>query len=318
MTRKKKPRVKLLPKRVTDVDPIIRWGIRTRLKLIEEVACGPQASVTGAPGMDEGMKGFLQLLGRDWKANEEAIVDYMRVEVRKWWQDFPERQLLTGLYERDTLWKAKSGPPDSRRRPSRAEGLQVATPLLADIRHADRFDPEWESEAVPTFLAALLLPPIGLNSPSTLRDYIERSEASRTYFDALVRMYEEIQIRGQLIPRPLFGWRQEVAGGHRRRPERNRRQAHRPVNPAKLLRDIQIQFTIEVLRKVGVPPTGDPVSGCRIVSEALELSEDPVRLSEDATAKIWGKRIWKGPSQQMQKHWKATAERTGPFHTTED
>ena len=25
-------------------------------------------------------------------------------------------------------------------------------------------------------------------------------------------------------------------------------------------------------------------------------------------------RIWKGPSEHMGKHWKATAERTGPFH----
>ena len=185
--------------------------------------------------------------------------------------------------------------------------------MLADIRHADRFDFEWESEAVPTFLAALLLPPIGVNSPSALREYIERSEASRTYFDALKRMCEELQIRGRVIPPPLFGWRQEVAGGHRRRPRRMRRQAHRPVKPAKLLRDIQIQFTIEVLRKVGVPANGNPVSGCRIVSEALKPSEDTVRLTEDTVASIW-----KGPSEQMRKHWKATAERTGPFHTTED
>jgi hypothetical protein len=44
----------LLPKQVTDVDPIIQWGIRTRLKLIKEVAGGPQASGNGAPGMEEG------------------------------------------------------------------------------------------------------------------------------------------------------------------------------------------------------------------------------------------------------------------------
>ena len=86
-------RVGLLPQGVADVDPILRWFIELRVQLIEEAACGPQASGTGAPGMEEGRERILRSLGMDWKADEQAIVDHMRAEVRKWWQNFPERQL---------------------------------------------------------------------------------------------------------------------------------------------------------------------------------------------------------------------------------
>ena len=47
----------LLPQGVADVDPILRWFIELRLQLIEEAACGPQDSGTGAPGMEEGRDG---------------------------------------------------------------------------------------------------------------------------------------------------------------------------------------------------------------------------------------------------------------------
>ena len=48
-------------------------------------------------------------------------------------------------------------------------------------------------------------------------------------------------------PRPLARWREEVASGLRRRPARKPVGSHRPVKPAQLVRDMQIQFTIEVL-----------------------------------------------------------------------
>ena len=166
------------------------------------------------------MKRILRSLGRDWKAEEEDIVDYMRSEVREWWQDFPERQLLTSLYRRAALRRAECGPPDSRRRPDHQEGLRIATPLLADIPDTDRFDSEWESEAVSEVLAALLLPPIRVRSPGALRQYIERSEASRAYFGALERMAEKLDSRGEVIPGPLDMWRAKAAGGLRRRPAR--------------------------------------------------------------------------------------------------
>ena len=140
--------------------------------------------------------------------------------------------------------------------------------------------------------------PIGVRSPGALREYIEHSEASR----------------GEVIPGPLDMWRAKAAGGRRRRLARRSVPSHRPVNPAYLLRDVQIQFTIEILRRVGVMPRGNYFSGCCIVSEALELSEGNVSLSGDRVRRIWDRPF----TPEFRKHSKAIATRTGPFHTTED
>ena len=296
------------------MDPILRWFIELRLQLIEEAACGPQDSGTGAPGMEEGRERISRSLGRDWKADEQAIVDYMRAEVRKWWRDFPEQRLLTDLYKRAALRRAGCGTRYSRRRPCHSEGLRVASGLLADVPKPGPLDAERESAAVSEVLATLLSPPIGVSSPGALREYIERSEASRACFDALERIYEELHNRGKRIPSPLYGWRAQVAGGRRRRPARMPVPPHRPVKPAHLLRDLQIQFTIELLRRVGVRPRGSPVSGCRIVAEALKLLEgtEDTEDREDTVVRIWKEGIWKRPFEDvMRKHSKAIATRTG-------
>ena len=311
MTGRKGQRVKSLPRVVADVDPVIRSHIAMRLRYIEEVACGSQVSLTGAPGKEEATKGILRSLGGDWKADAEAIVECHRAEVMEWWQDFPERQLLIDLYRRASRWRAGCGSRDSRRRPSHEEGLPVARALLADIADAGRLDSEWEFAAVSKMMAALLLPPLGVCSRSGLRQYIKRSRSSRVHFDALERIWEELDSRGDDIRRPLLRWRQEVVSGCRRRPPRRRRPSHRPVNPAKVLRDFQIQFTIEVLRRVGIPPRGS-VSGCLIASEALGCEEFP----EETVVGIWKNR--KIPfALEMRRHWKAIAERAGlsKYHT---
>ena len=55
-------------------------------------------------------------------------------------------------------------------------------------------------------------------------------------------------------------------------------------------------------------PRGRCISGCRIVSEALGLSED-------AVIRIWKGRIWRRPfGLVMKKHSKAIATRTGLNH----
>lgn len=87
------------------------------------------------------------------------------------------------------------------------------------------------------------------------------------------------------------------------------RPSHRPVNPAHLLRNVQILFTIAVLQVVGVKPRARDVSGCHIVSEAACIPEDTVIT-------VWKQRN-KPFASQMRKHWKAIAERNGPFHSTE-
>ena len=117
----------------------------------------------------------------------------------------------------------------------------------------------------------------------------------------------------------LAKWRMEAADGHRRRPGRK---PHPPYHPVKLVhvrRNLKIQLTIAVLERLGVPPRGSLVSGCRIGSEALKHSEDNGGLSEDTVVRIWKARIWKKPFQPvMWKQSKAIAERTGlsELHTT--
>ena len=297
--------MKLLPKVLADVVPIIRWTIEVRLQLIAEVACGLQASGTIAPGKEQAMKRILWSLGTDWKAEEEAIVDYMRAEVREWWQDFPERQLLTVLYRRAALERERRGSTDSGRRPDLEEGLRVARALLADIAVAARFDFEWESEAVPIALADHWLSLKGKRRPAALQEYIKRSRSNRAHFDALEIIWQELNCRGESIPDPLDKW---VVDGLRRRPDRKPVAPHRPVRAAQLVRDVQIRFTIGVLRRVGVKPRGSFVSGCGIVSEALEVSEETV-------TRIWKERIWERPFEPVRKHSKAIAERTLPLHT---
>ena len=246
--------MRLLPEQIAELDPNLEWVIVLRLQLIEEIACGQQASANGGPGREAATKRIdWAVERRERKAEEEAIEDYMRVEVREWWEVFRERQLLTDLYRRGARRRAECGSLDSRRLPSHPEGIRIAKRLLAKVPRSNRFGPEWESEALSEVLAALLLPPIGVPSPGKLREYMERSEVSRAYFDALERLYEKQHNRGETMPRPLFKWQHAPGGRHRRRPARRPLPRHRPLNLAYLLRDLQIQFTIELLRRLGVP-----------------------------------------------------------------
>ena len=221
--KKKRRRVSLIPKRPDDMDPIIRWGIGTHLHLIEEVACGSEASGIGAPDMEKAAERIVESLGTDWKANEEAAVDRMRAEVTTWWQDFPDRQLLTDLYRRAARRKAKCGSADSGREPSHSEGLRVARGLLAHIPDTGPWDSGWEYAAVSTVLAAFLLPPIGIRTRPALRAYIKRSRSSRIFYDALLRICVELDKRGEAISPMLAKWRWEVVGGQRLRPARKAR-----------------------------------------------------------------------------------------------
>ena len=171
-----------------------------------------------------------------------------------------------------------SGPPGGGREmalptvdapPSHQEGLRVARPTLADVADTGLFDVEWESAAVSKVLADQWLPPSGVPSRPALREYIRRSKGNRAYFDALGHIEATLHDRGKAIPGPLAKWREEVAGGRLRRPALRPVPSHRPANLAQLARDMQIQFTIEVLSRVGVKPNGSDVSGCRIVSNTL-------------------------------------------------
>ena len=79
--------------------------------------------------------------------------------------------------------------------------------------------------------------------------------------------------------------------------------ARRPAKPSQFARDIHLQFTIEILDRLGVPPRGNSASGCRIVAEASGLCEGTVE-------RIWKECPWRTSfASMLQKYAKDVAER---------
>ena len=300
--------MRLLPERVAELNPNFRWAIATRLRIIEEIACGSLVSVTGAPTMEEGWERMGRaVVRRDWKAERAAITDYMRAEMRAWWQTFSEQVLLTNLYRRAASQRAKSGSRDSRRRPSHEEGLRVARALLEDFRDTELLDAQGEADTVARILAGEGLVTYSILTRAALRMYKKESRTSPAHFDALSHLCAKLDDWGLDLPRQLARWRQEVAEGRRRRPAMKPIPARCPLNSDRLRRDMHLQFVIAILEMVGVRPQGVRVSGCRIVAEASGLSEGTVE-------RIWKECTWRTSFlPAMRKYAKDIAIRHGPF-----
>ena len=127
--------------------------------------------------------------------------------------------------------------------------------MLADIRVTGPLDAVWEAAAVAKVRAGQGLFSNILPSRRVWREYIKGSRSIRVFFDALNYIFAEMQKRGRAIPRLRARWWREGADRRRRRPAMKRIPDHRPANPAKAARDIHLQFTIEVLKRVGVRPS---------------------------------------------------------------
>ena len=284
----------------------VRWITEKRLEVIEEIASDSDVSEIVVPDLREAKDRVHQaLVVGDREAEDEAIVDRFRAELVEWWKNFPERRILSELFWRAKRSRARSGSRDSRRRPTHPEGLRVAKALLAGARDTSVLDIERESSAVAAVLAyQSLLSPAGCPS-CELDDFIERSESNVVYYDALWLVWEVLVSRNEDVPDSLIRWMFGAVFGGRQRPDMKPLAPHRPVNSGQLERDVHVQTVIEILRRVGVPPQGSSVSGCRIVAEALELSEDAVAL-------IWKQRGWaKSYEPMLRKHLHAISERTG-------
>ena len=300
-------RVKLLPGGFTQLLPIVQWIVGVHLDHIEEAARGTLASGTGGPSEEVAIECLLRIFEERYEeADKETIEAYMRARTWKWWQDFPERRLLTDMVRRADQRKKKIGSEYSRRRPLLSEGLQIARLMLAGIPDKISLDSEGEYEAVSGLLAALLSPPMGEPSPAKLQGYIDLSKSMPVYRDALRLHYKELDNPAKTIFRPALRWQRRSAGRTRLRQANIKVPAHSPVKPALLLRNFQIQFVIGLLERVGVRPRGKYVSGCRIVGEVIGLSPGRVKS-------IWEMRF----TTAMSKHSKAVAERTGLLDTTE-
>ena len=288
---------------ITEMAVELSRDVERRVQVIGELARDPQGAGAGGPSMQDAIerRERAQELG-DRKAEDEAELNLVRAEMRVWWPDFPARPLIEDLYRRADLRMAGRGPDDSRRLPDHSKGFMVATHLLAQVQGKGGLDSESEARDVAVALTLDWLSLPEQSQTSALEKYIESSETSRAHFDALNGI-EGIIIRwGESPPFSLKMWSVECYVGLGSRPPLADLSANRPVNSAHLERDYQILFTLKILREVGVPPYGNPVSGCRVVAEALELSEESV------------KRIWKArnsPESMLLRHLEAVGERNG-------
>ena len=299
----------------TGVDELVGnvlWRFDKRLQAIEEFALDPQGFGTGGPGIVDAKIRLNQASMRgDRGAEDEAVVDLIRAETREQWAGTPGLENLTKLYRRAALRKTGCGSRDGRRPPDLREVLPVARRLLAEVQGKGRLAPARESIDVTRTLVLHWLSHPERCQSCDLEDYIESSEDSRAYFDALLYLVAAIRFRGEQLPVPLFFWWLDYAVGRRQRPQLKPFQAHRPVNSANLVRDVEIQFTIEILRRVGVAPQGEDFSGCEIVAEALKLHKETV-------IRIWKERIWKRPLEPvLRRYLEAVSERTGLVYDAE-
>ena len=303
-----------LPEDFTEYVLNTRWAIARRLELMEALALGSLGPVTDAGSREELKERMHRALERrDRKAEDQAILDYERDELEEWWRWFPERRLLTDLFWRDARRRAgcKCKGGSDCRRPYYLEGLRIARGLWADLQGASPLplDVNWESSALSNVLADLYFPPYGSCSHVQLQEYEERSSSSRVHDEALERLVEEHRQRNRPIPRPLSKWQRKAGARLLRRPAKHPLPRHRPVIVDDLVRNVRVQFTVELLQRLGVRPQGRP-SGCFITAEALGLSEETVRH-------IWNKPVWGEPYGFLpRKHMKAIATRHGLLRTT--
>ena len=286
------------------VDANFKWIIDTHLQVFEQIVCGPPVSKAGQPSMEEGEAALHWAIARrDAEAEDEALVVMTEAHLLAWWQNFSEQQLLTALFERPARRRAKSGSSDSRRNPDHPEGLRVAMALLADIHVIGPLDVVWEAAAITKALADLYFPPLNVRSRDLVRGYIRYSRSTQVFFDALNLICAELEKGGEAIGGHLFSWRQAVADGRLRRPRKKTIPARRPAKPSQFARDIHLQFTIEILKRMGIAPRGKTVSGCRIVAEASGLCEGTVE-------RIWRECPWRTSfASMLQKFAKDGAER---------
>ena len=307
--------MKLLPEGVAELDPNMQWSIATRLRIIEEVVLDPPGSGTGEPSMGEAEERMRRAVERgDRKAEDEAIVDYMRAEIRAWWQDFPEGPLLRRLYRRVASWREAVGSLTGMPRPTYEECLKVARALLADLPKKDTLDVAGEADTVARVLAGQGLVSNILPSRARVRACIKRSRSSHVHFEALRFLCKELENQGKAITGPLDKWRRDVADRRLNPPAMKSIPNHPPPNPAKLAREIHIQFAIAVLERVGIRPQGSP-SGCGIVAEVLfeasGASEDEI-VHVEGVIDIWKARTWKRSYvRELRKYSPAIAKRHG-------
>ena len=314
-----------LPTTIKEYEDNVRWVFHNYLELIEEIVCDPSAFGTGGPDVEEVMERVQRAVEiGDGEAEDEAILEGMKVQTRELWGDFPERELLGEHFRRAALRRAGLGSSGATDLPSEEEALRLAGAMLAhlpgrslgsQVPGAGWMNPEWESNTIARLLADQYL-----REPSRdlLRAYIKHSR-NKVYFEALVLIRGELKRQGKDVPGSLEKWHQATQNGGRGRPRKRPIPNERPVAFPKLLSDFNIQLCLEILRRVGIKPVDGKVSGYEFVERALKDSEHKeLKLKWDTLKRIWQERPWgKRFRPVVIKTTRAAARRHRPFHTSE-
>ena len=155
-------------------------------------------------------------------------------------------------------------------------------------------------------LAAILLPPMGEPTSEELQRYTRLAQSLSVFEDAVRHFYADLDNATAPLYRPDIRWQRRSGIRHRRYRKRVKVQSHRPVRPAELLRNLQVQFVIGLLDRIGIPPRGKDASGILIVAEALDIPDGTIR------------RMWDTDfPTEMRKQSRAVAARLGLTEATE-
>lgn len=245
---------------------------------------------------------FRVVLDRDPIAGEAAARPLLRGVWRGWARNTNAGAIYRGLDKRRAMRRAMAGTPDQRRRPSHSEGVEFAREYLADVSDRswwerdtqflvspsvpDAEQADWTQGILPRLLADAWLSQSGGGDLEALRDFIRNSASSPVFDHALKQIYWALsQGRGE-PPHALLLILIEAVAGSQERPLRGAFERHRRAKLGYLGRNVKIVVCLKLLHRVGIPPTGSRVSGCRIVAESLdEMSEDQVRRI--GTTPIW-------------------------------
>ena len=298
----------LLPGGFVQLLPIVERVAAVHYEHILEAARGALASGTVAPSEEEAKACLLRIyMGSNEEADWNAIENFMRAQVTEWFPGFSERPLLVDLVRRADRRKKGTGSKDSRRLPSHDEGLRLAKALLADTpgKGEISLDDIWEHEAASNLLVALLSPHMGEPSPEARQRYEEISMSNPVFREALRRSMALYRPDKAIFHQDLR-WQRRADAESKLQRAKFKIAPHSPAKPAILVRNLQIQFVIRLLDRVGASPQGTFVSGIRIVGEALGLSEDTVKKILEMSFTV-----------EMEKYSTAIAERLGLLGTTE-
>ena len=286
---------------------IVQEYFALHMDQIFEAARGILVPASDAHSEDEAIECVLLVLKETHgEADKRVLESYMAAQTWDWWDNYLERELLSDLVRRSDLRKRWGGSAHDRRRTTLEEGLRVARPLLAAIPDEITLDAVGEYESVARLVAALLMPPMGEPSPEMLQRFVELAESIPVFKDGLRYFNADFDNADAALYRPDIRWQKQSGIMHRGYRNKVKVPSHSPIKPALLLRNLQIQFVIQLLTRVGIRPRGTRVSGCDIVGVALGLSEDTVKG-------IWGMKF----TVEMRRQSQAVAQRLGLTDSTE-